>query len=403
MHAPIRFALLISFIAAGSSCGDAARAPDPLSGSGREPSTALRTASERRGREIYGRQKCGRCHTLFQAPPPTGAFSLPDPSNLPVGSRVGPDLGSEGHRHSDDWHYAHLYAPLSVVGGSKMPASRHLFTAGPEGSPVPTGDAVDLVAYLQALGRGERDVWAAYRRQEPAVPDPPITDETLRGRGAQLYRRLCAGCHGVNGDGTGEAAVLLDTPPRDFANDIFRFKSTPQTEPPTDRDIFRAITLGTGTGSAMPGFMWLSERDRWSLVTQVMDLSPQLRDNRASDPAVRLQNARSSGNGDPGSGAALRDGRRLWDELGCASCHGSDGSGQPGSPKVAAGPEGVWRPDPGSLRHPCDLNGGASVEAIERIVVTGAGLSMPSYGEYLQDPEARRALATYVRSLQDAP
>ncbi|OYW96545.1 MAG: peptidase S41, partial [Alishewanella sp. 32-51-5] len=36
--------------------------------------------------------------------------------------RTGPDLARVGGRYSDDWHYAHLMDPRSVVPQSNMPA-----------------------------------------------------------------------------------------------------------------------------------------------------------------------------------------------------------------------------------------------------------------------------------------
>ncbi|HUD70961.1 MAG TPA: cbb3-type cytochrome c oxidase subunit II, partial [Dongiaceae bacterium] len=111
----------------------------------------------RRGEAIYRREHCDRCHTTFEAPPADGPFDLPRARPpAPDDSRVGPDLGREGHRHADDWHYAHLYAPDILVPGSRMPASRHLFETTAEGAPRPTEEARQLVGWLQRLGRERR-------------------------------------------------------------------------------------------------------------------------------------------------------------------------------------------------------------------------------------------------------
>jgi cytochrome c oxidase cbb3-type subunit 2 len=40
--------------------------------------------------------------------------------------RTGPDLARVGGRYSDDWHYAHLMDPRSVVPQSNMPAYKWL-------------------------------------------------------------------------------------------------------------------------------------------------------------------------------------------------------------------------------------------------------------------------------------
>ncbi len=386
---------------AGCRGDDAGRgAADPRAGTAADPATVLTTDSERRGETIFSRENCGRCHSLFAAPPDEGEAPPPGPPvEGPLGSRVGPDLGSEGHRHSDDWHYAHLYAPTVVVASSRMPPSRHLFR--PEaGRPVPTADAVDLVAYLQALGRARRDIWAEWRRREPSMPPSPSVNATTRRRGAALYGEHCAGCHGPQGDGRGAAAPLLETPPRDFTAGRFRFTSAPAGA--ADADLFRSLTLGTGTGSAMPSFEWLPADDRWALVGRIREFSidgaavPVVAPpaTTAGAPAI------SAAAGDP-SGDAVTRGRRLWQELECAACHGEGGQGMTRQ-EAAAG----WSDETGApiarstdLRHACDYKAGASDAAIERSIVAGLGPGMPSYGESLPDPADRRALILFLRSL----
>ena len=64
--------------------------------------------------------------------------------------RIGPDLARAGSVRTDDWHYAHLFAPRSVVADSVMPSYAWLFDGAPDR---PTQGARDLVAYLQTLGR----------------------------------------------------------------------------------------------------------------------------------------------------------------------------------------------------------------------------------------------------------
>ena len=41
-----------------------------------------------------------------------------------------------------------------------------------------------------------------------------------------LFRRHCAGCHGISGDGAGPAAAVLDPYPRDIRNGVFKYTST---------------------------------------------------------------------------------------------------------------------------------------------------------------------------------
>lgn len=127
----------------------------------------------RRGRDIYIKEACWHCHSQYVRPTANenlryGPVSLPGESqnelNLPqlFGTRrVGPDLSREGGKKSDDWHYAHLYKPTSVVPQSVMPAYPWYFEMH-EGVPVPNDDGKAIVAYLQWLGNAVAD-----RKEEP--------------------------------------------------------------------------------------------------------------------------------------------------------------------------------------------------------------------------------------------
>src|SRR5437867_348135 len=398
--------ILLAAVALVPGCRD--RQPSSraaaLPGASDHPDTVLATDRERSGEAIYRRENCARCHTLFDRPRADGGLDRPrDAVVEDTGSRVGPDLGFEGHRRSDDWHYAHLYAPDAVVRGSRMPASRHLFR--PQGGlPVPTEEAADLVGYLQALGRARRDIWAERRRREPDTPAPPAVDEELLRRGIDLYRGQCAACHGEAGDGRGAIAPLFVFQPRDFTAAQFRFKSTPLGRPPADADLFRVITLGTGIGSAMPAFEDLDGRDRWALVLAIKQFSPTLR-GRALEAAPRARQRLAEGAGGSGADGRETEGRRLWDGLGCASCHGQAGTGLSREEARASWVDGagIRVPRSGNLTHPCALRAGASPEAIERSIVFGVGAAMPSYADGLPDERSRRALVGYVMSLSQPP
>jgi mono/diheme cytochrome c family protein len=381
--------------------------PDPRAGTAADPATLLMTDSERRGEAIFKRENCGRCHSLFATPPAEGDALRPGPPvEGPLGSRVGPDLGAEGHRHSDDWHYAHLYGPTLIVASSRMPPSRHLFR--PEGGrPVPTAGAVDLVAYLQALGRGRRDIWAEWRRREPAVSPPSPADRAAaRQRGDDLYREHCAGCHGLRGDGRGAAASLLLTPPRDFTAGRFRFTSRPGGAPAADAELFRSLTLGTGTGAAMPAFEWLPAADRWALVGRVQEFSAVGTVSEVAPPAsATVATGAEVAGADGANQDELARGRALWQELECATCHGERGQGMTRQEARADWSDETGAPIPRSsdLRHACGYKAGASDAAVERSIAAGLGPGMPAYGGSLPDPADRRALILFLRSLEQEP
>ena len=90
-------------------------------------------------------------------------------------------------------------------------------------------------------------------------------------RGQKLYAENCAACHGAKGDGAGPGAYILAQRPRNFTLGVFKYRSTPSGQPPTDDDLLRTITHGLAgaNGAQMPSFLSLPEADRRELVAVV--------------------------------------------------------------------------------------------------------------------------------------
>jgi cytochrome c oxidase cbb3-type subunit 2 len=90
------------------------------------------TALQLEGRDIYIREGCVGCHSQMIRPFRSeteryGHYSVAGESVwehpfLWGSKRTGPDLARVGGRYSDDWHYAHMMDPRSVVPESNMPA-----------------------------------------------------------------------------------------------------------------------------------------------------------------------------------------------------------------------------------------------------------------------------------------
>ena len=57
--------------------------------------------------------------------------------------------------------------------------------------------------------------------------------------GKELYLKACDQCHGPKGDGQGLMADLLFPRPRDFLRGLYKIRTTPSGELPTDPDLFR--------------------------------------------------------------------------------------------------------------------------------------------------------------------
>ncbi len=115
------------------------------------------TPLELRGRDIYVREGCYVCHsqqirTLRDEVERYGHYSIAAESMydhpFQWGSkRIGPDLARVGGKYSDDWHYAHLAAPRSLVPESLMPDYAFLAT-----TPLETDDIAQRLITLRHVG-----------------------------------------------------------------------------------------------------------------------------------------------------------------------------------------------------------------------------------------------------------
>jgi mono/diheme cytochrome c family protein len=139
--------------------------------------------------------------------------------------------------------------------------------------------------------------------------------------GETVYKHMCVFCHGADGNGGGKATAYLYPWPRDFRKGIFKHRTTPPGSLPLDKDIFRTIQKGV-SGTAMPGWKnALTEEETWSVVEYVKTFSERFK-NEVPKPAI-----------DPGPISAatpesIADGEKLYKEMQCQSCHGTDLKGE---------------------------------------------------------------------------
>ena len=79
-----------------------------------------------------------------------------------------------------------------------------------------------------------------------------------------VYNHACAWCHGKDGRGDGPAAFsinkYLSPRPRDFTRGLFKLRSTPSGQVPTDDDLLR--TIERGIPGYMPSFRGLTAGER---------------------------------------------------------------------------------------------------------------------------------------------
>jgi len=349
-----------------------------------EPSLA-----ELRGRALYIREGCINCHSqLVRATEADvrrfGFVSQAwegenDTPQLWGTRRVGPDLSREAGKKSRDWQLAHLWNPRHVVPWSNMPPYPWLF----DGSATkPTGEARDLVAYLESLGRDAQlaglgtpaPISTTNAEEEKRLgmfcdcaiartrgPAPVFAAGTAPGeqarlalRGAREFTEHCAGCHGASGRGDGPAAPSLLPLPRDLTSARFSEKAVSQ-----------ALWHGV-RGSSMPSFADLSVGELRGLVAYVQSLGPPDRESVTPTEPERV--------------AALF-------RHNCASCHGNDGRGnERTATTLAPAPTDLTLVQP-------------TVAYAEAAVAHGVpGTAMPAWKSKITEAD-RVALVRYVRSL----
>jgi mono/diheme cytochrome c family protein len=337
------------------------------------------TASETRGRGIYMREGCAYCHTqqvrmLDGDMTRFGAASESweqrhDTPHLWGTRRIGPDLAREARVRRNDWQLAHLYDARLVEPGSIMPRFPWLF----DGSAAkPNREAIDVVAYLQSLGRPVRDGLSpsvtnlmltsamfptcACQSIDSATPVITVSHAPLDiEKGRQVFAARCTGCHGSEARGDGLAAATLVPHPANLSSAAF-----------SDERLSSAVWNGV-PGTAMPKFRDLPSQELRGVIAFVS--------SRTRRP-VKAQ-------GDLALGRAVYGTR-------CASCHGEEGRGD--------GPAEMRLP-----RLPADFT--MKQPAIERardVLQHGIpGTGMQAMAQNLDAPQLAAVIA-YIQSLYGA-
>jgi cbb3-type cytochrome oxidase cytochrome c subunit len=288
------------------------------------------TASEKRGRAIYGREGCAYCHTqqirYVQADVTRfGAAVLAwetifDYPQLWGTRRIGPDLSREGPVRSADWQLSHLFAPRSVVADSVMPAFPWLFDGAPDR---PRQEGEDLLAYLETLGRnralagpeGEaraRKACDCSDEEKRLAFDSPVLNASSsmprrhgayprlsssadRARGTWVYTRNCASCHGMRGEGNGPGAAGLHPRPANLSEHEYSL------------DRVGASLWNGDAGTAMPAWRDLPIEDLSAVAQVVREFHVA-----QAEPSLPQE--------------VLDLGSRVY-AAHCAQCHGENGAG----------------------------------------------------------------------------
>lgn len=233
-----------------------------------------------RGRQIYVREGCMYCHSMYTrlqdrgmgALTVAGDFNGETPNQLGT-ARTGPDLSNEGLRYSDGWHRAHLVNARTVKPGSIMPSFAFLSNR----------DLTDLIAFIQSLGANRKltDPYTPPEEFNRALKLKTVDLDSSRSIqvGHGLYRQECSACHGKEGRGNGPASWVMTTKPADFSQGKYNNFS----------DLYWFYRISEGSpASGMPRWMEaLSADQRWYLVAYLKTL----RDPKAQAPPMEKAGA----------------------------------------------------------------------------------------------------------------
>ena len=220
-----------------------------------------------------------------------------------------------------------------------------------------------------------------------------------------LYEKNCAVCHGLNGNGKGDAAYLLQPKPRNFRAGKFRLVSSENLQP-TRENVLRTITNGMA-GTAMSSWAHLSENERLLLADYVLQL------NRAGwyDHGVELGYSKAEAEKyaaemtEPGLPIAippepavtpqgLKQGRQLY-LTACANCHGVNGEGKR---------DPTWRTAEGFPTWSRNLRQGvfkAGRDGTQLYITFSTGLPGTPMPSQSLSPEQIWRVVQYVQSLSD--
>ncbi|MCA9103695.1 MAG: c-type cytochrome [Planctomycetales bacterium] len=307
-----------------------------------------------------------------------------------------------------------------------------LFATGCERAPLPEFAVSEEVEAISDEGIRERVVEILAENCGTATNVKMLgasVDEGHLERGRQVYMARCVQCHGVTGDGNGEAAPYLHPRPRDYRRGAFKFKSTNYDAKPLREDLISTVRRGI-VGTSMPTFDLLPESDIEAVVDYVLALTHrgelELELSIVAmdyDDAEEFNEAISENDGElvetsienvllpwrdskdeivrpltlmpEFSEETVTMGREAFLTKGCAKCHGTDGRGKT---QDNVGTD-LW----GNFANAADLTSGMlhggqrPIDVYRRIYAGIYGSPMPSFATALADePETIWHLAHFV-------
>jgi len=225
----------------------------------------------------------------------------------------------------------------------------------------------------------------------PLPPKPEVTPQLIA-QGKALYEQNCVACHGIKGDGKGDAAAFLLPKPRNFVQANYRLRSTPPNHLPTDADLFREVSLGM-PGTPMPPWrVNLADNDRWAIVEYLKTFSPRFAStNEDHTGVVDLGTAPARNDG------SVAEGKAFFAKLACISCHGPNGHGD-GTSAATLVDDSQTKIRPRDVSRPTAFKSGYSTREIVRAILTGFnGTQMAGFAGTISNQDAWK-IAYYVET-----
>jgi cytochrome c oxidase cbb3-type subunit I/II len=225
------------------------------------------------------------------------------------------------------------------------------------------------------------------------------SQQTIRA-GREFFANRCSGCHGVEADGNGPAANMLNPKPRNLVSGSFKFRSTPSGVLPTTDDLLRTIEQGV-PGTAMPPFRDLPSSEKLSLVMYIRSLRPEFRDTRVDQLSIAISSPPKEIFGSKGDLLKAAKKGIVHYQKACISCHGQHGKGDgPSAEELTDSDNQPIRP--ANLRLP-QLKSGTTAKDLFRAINTGLdGSPMPGFESVFQPKESWELVAYiyYLRGLE---
>jgi len=283
--------------------------------------------SAQAGEQLIAQRSCTACHKLGDKD-----------------GHIAPDLSYEGLIRDEDWMIAHFREPKSRIPDSIMPVF---------GFPEP--QFMSISAYLKT-----RNAPASFKS------------------GEEIYKNLCARCHGEKGDGKGVTYLYLDPAPRDLTKVAF------MNSKPEER-FLQSIKSGVPGTSMPPWERVLSEEQRHAVLTYVFQTfvkepRPDLKAHKVPEQNPIAFNAES-----------VHRGEAIFLQR-CTGCHGrkADGKG-PNSLDIS--------PRPRNLRNSFFVSSVPDRRLFDSILYGVQGTAMPSWIDYGLSQNDVGDLINFIRSM----